>query len=427
LVSPFEEAAILTADGIGEWATTTHGLGRGSNIKIFKEVRFPDSLGLLYTGVTAYLGFRANQEEGTVMGLSAYGQPTYLDRFRQIITVKQDGSFKMDQSFFGFSRGSRMYTHKFLRMFGKERKAGEPIKDRHRDIAASLQKFIEETVVTMARHIYNETKIDKLCLAGGLFLNCIANNRILEETPFKEVFIQPAAGDSGGALGVAIYIYNSILGNKRNYIMSTSCLGPEFSQNYIKKILHREGLNFKELGDSTLFKYIAEKISDNRVIGWFQGRMEFGPRALGNRSILANPCNLKMKDILNSRVKKRESFRPYAPAVLEERAKDFFELKNLSPFMLFASRVKEEKKKIIPAVTHVDGTARVQTVNRHTYPRLWNLNKEFDNITAVPVIINTSFKLIGEPMVCTPEDAISSYKRSQMDYLVLGNCVVERA
>jgi carbamoyltransferase len=426
LVSPFEEAAILTADGIGEWATTTYGIGKGNNIKILKEINFPDSLGLLYTGVTTYLGFKANQEEGTVMGLASYGQPTYLDRFRKIIQVKGDGSFRMDQSFFGFNKASRMYTNKFIKMFSKERKPGDKIEDRHRDVAASLQKFIEETVLAMARHIYKETKLDKLCLAGGLFLNCIANNRILEETPFKEIFIQPAAGDSGGALGVACYIYNSILDNKRNYVMTDAYLGPEFSASHIKRTLLKEELDYKELDDTTLFKYIAEKICNNKIIGWLQGRMELGPRALGNRSIIANPCNQQMKDILNAKVKKRDSFRPYAPVVLEERAKEFFMLKNLSSFMLLPPGVIEDKKGLIPAVTHVDGTARVQTINKNTNAKLWSLVKEFENITGIPVLINTSFNLKGEPIVCSPEDAISCFKRSQMDCLVLGNYVVER-
>jgi carbamoyltransferase len=426
LVSPFEEAAILTADGIGEWATTTYGTGKANSIKILKEINFPDSLGLLYTGITTYLGFKANQEEGTVMGLASYGQPSYLDRLKKIVRVKGDGSFRMDQSFFGFNRASRMYTSKFIKMFGAERKPGDKIEDRHRDIAASLQKFTEETVLAMARHVYKETKSDKLCLAGGLFLNCIANNRILEEAPFKEIFIQPAAGDSGGALGVACYIYNSILGNKRNYVMTDAYLGPEFSATHIKRALLKEELNYKELDDSALFKYVAGKIRDNKIVGWLQGRMELGPRALGNRSIIANPCNPQMKDMLNAKVKNRESFRPYAPVVLEERAQEFFRLKNLSAFMLLAPAVVQDKKALIPAVTHVDGTARVQTVNKNTNAKLWSLVKEFENITGIPVLINTSFNLKGEPIVCSPEDAISCFKRSQMDCLVLGNYVVEK-
>jgi len=426
LVSPFEEAAIITADGVGEWATTSYGIGRGNEIKILKEIHFPNSLGLLYTAVTTYLGFKANEEEGTVMGLAAYGQPTYLDKFRGIIKFNPDASFEIDQSFFGFNRASIMYTNKFLKVFGKQRRPEEALEDRHRNIAASLQKLTEEAAVALARQVYHETKMEKLCLAGGLFLNCVANNKIIEETPFKEVFIQPASGDSGGALGVACYIYNSLLGNKRDFVMKDAYWGPEFSSSHIKKTLLRAGLNFKELDDAVLFKYIAEMIYNNKIIGWFQGRMEFGPRALGNRSIIANPCNPGMKDILNSKVKKRQPFRPFAPAVLEERAKEFFDLKNLSPFMLLAPAVNKEKIALLSAITHVDGSARVQTVNKQVNTRLWNLIKEFENLTGIPMLINTSFNLKGEPMVCSPEDAIGCFKRSQMDCLVLGNYVVEK-
>jgi carbamoyltransferase len=426
LVSPFEEAAILTADGIGEWATTTYGIGSGIKIRILKEIYFPDSLGLLYTGITAYLGFKANEEEGTVMGLAAYGQPAYLDKLKQIVTMMPDGSFRMDQSYFRFNRASKMYTYKFLKLFGKERNPGEKIEERHCNMAASLQRFTEDAVVAMARHLYHETKLKKLCLAGGIFLNCVANSKIQEETPFKEIFIQPAAGDSGGAIGATCYVYNSILGNSRNYVMRDAYTGPEFSSSYMKRSLAKEGLHFREFTDPDLFKYIATKISEDKVVGWFQGRMEIGPRALGNRSILANPCSQEITAILNTRVKMREEFRPYAPVVLEERAHEFFNLDGTSPFMLLAPHVKLEKKALIPAVTHKDGTARVQTVSQQTNARLWSLIKEFEVITGIPILINTSFNLRGQPMVCTPEDAISSFKRSRMDYLVLGNFVVEK-
>ncbi len=426
LVSPFEEAAILTADGLGEWATTTFGVGKVNEIRIFKEIDYPDSLGLLYTAVTTYLGFKALQGEGKVMGLAGYGRPKYIDKFREVIKVKPDGSFKMDSSYFGFNKGSKMYSKKFVKTFGKARNPGDEIEEKDCDMAATVQKFLEETLITIVRYLHNETKMDKLCLAGGIFLNCIVNNRILEETPFKEVFIQPAAGDSGGALGVAFYIYHSLLGKPRNYVMVDAYLGPYFTENQIKRTLINYKLDSKMLGDSDLLKYIAEKLSQDKIVGWFQGRMEFGPRALGNRSILANPCNPKMKELLNSKVKKREPFRPYAPAVLEERAGEFFKLKNPSPFMLLAPLVKEDKKNLIPAATHVDGTARVQTVSKNTNPRLWQLIKEFENITTMPLVINTSFNLRGEPIVCTPQDAISCFKRSQMDCLVLGNYVVEK-
>ena len=426
LVSPFEEAAILTADGVGEWATTAYGLGKGNNIEIFKEIYFPDSLGLLYTAVTTYLGFAALEGEGKVMGLASYGKPVYLDKFKQIVNVHPDGSFSLAQRFFGFNRGSRMYNAKFIKLFGRERQIGEEIEERHCDIAASLQKFTEDILIGITRKIHQELKVDQLCLAGGLFLNCVANNKILEDTPFKEIFIQPAAGDSGGALGVSSYIYNSILNNRRNYIMSDAYLGPDFSTENIRRILFNREIKFKELGDAELCRYIAARIAGDKIVGWFQGRMEFGPRALGNRSILANPCNPGMKDLLNSKVKQRESFRPYAPAVLEEKAGDFFQAKQFSPFMLLAAKVREDKRSVIPAVTHIDGSARVQVVNKEASPKFWLLIRELENLTGVPVVMNTSFNLRGQPIVCSPEDALNSFEDSQMDCLALENLVVER-
>jgi len=426
LVSPFEEAAIITADGVGEWGTMSLGVGMGKDIKVFKEMHFPNSLGLLYTAVTTYLGLEALIGEGKIMGLAGYGKPCYLNKFREMVTVKQDGSFMIDQRFFGFNKGSRMYSHRLIKVLGKDRKPQDKIEQRHCDIAASLQKFTEDILIIVANNLYNDSKIDKLCLAGGLFLNCVANSRILENTPFKEVFIQPAAGDSGGALGVASYIYHSILNNNRSYVMQDAYLGPDFSQNQMKRSLLNNGINFKEFNDDSLFRYVAQRLSQNKIIGWFQGRMEFGPRALGNRSILANPANPAMKDLLNQRVKKREPFRPYAPAVLEEKITEFFNAKQFSPFMLLSAEVNKDKKTIIPAVTHIDGSARVQSVSKKINPRLWRLIKEFENITGIPVILNTSFNLNREPIVCAPEEAVSCFKRSQMDCLVLGNYIAEK-
>jgi len=427
LVSPFEEAVILTAYSVGEWATTTYGTGRGNNIEILKEIRFPDSLGLLYTAVTTYLGFETLEGEGKVMGLASYGKPGYLDKFKQVINIHPDASFSLDQRFFGFNRGSRMYNASFVKLFGRARKAGEGLKERHYDIAASLQKITEDILIGIARRIHQELKLDKLCLAGGLFLNCVANNRILEETPFRELFIQPAAGDGGGALGVTSYIYNSMLKNRRNYIMTDAYLGPDFFPENIRRFLLSRRVEFKELGATELSRYIAAGIAGEKIIGWFQGRMEFGPRALGNRSILADPRNPKMNDLLNSKVKHREPFRPYAPAVLEERAGDFFQAKQFSPFMLLAAKVRLDKKSLIPAVTHVDGSARVQIVKKETSPKFWLLIKEFENLTGVPVLINTSFNLRGQPIVCTPEDALNAFQDSRMDCLVLENFVIERS
>jgi carbamoyltransferase len=426
LVSPFEEAAILTADGVGEWGSMTIGVGRGKDIKIINEMHFPNSLGLFYTAITTYLGLEALIGEGKVMGLAGYGKPCYLDKFREMVIVKPDGSFMIDQKFFGFNKGSRMYSNKLIEVLGKDRKPQEKIEQRHCDIAASLQEFTEEILIIIANNLYASSRMDNLCLAGGLFLNCVANSKILENTPFKKVFIQPAAGDSGGALGVASYIYHSILNNNRSFVMQDAYLGPDFSQNQMKRALVNNGINFKEFSDEDLFKYVAQKISQDKIIGWFQGRMEFGPRALGNRSILANPGNPGMKDILNQKVKKRESFRPYAPAVLEEKITEFFKAKQFSSFMLMSAQVNEDKRTVIPGVTHIDGSARVQSVSKNINPRLWNLIKEFESITGLPVILNTSFNLNREPIVCAPEEAVSCFKRTQMDCLVLGNYVAEK-
>jgi carbamoyltransferase len=425
-VSPFDQAAILTCDGVGEWATLTCGYGRGCQIEIDKELRYPHSLGLLYSALTAYLGFAANQEEGTVMALAGCGDPVFLDKFKEILVIKPDGSFALDHRYFSFNKGLKMYSRKFIKTFGEDRKPGDELKQRHRDIAASLQKLTEEVLVAIARSIYKETKMDVLCLGGGTFLNCVANNRILEEGPFKEIFIQPAAGDAGGALGVAAYIHHAILGNPRKYAMTHAYLGPGFSANQIKRILLNLNLSFQEFNDTELSRHIAERLAKNEIIGWFQGRMEFGNRALGNRSILANPCNPDIKEILNSKVKKRQPFRPYAPAVLEERGNEFFELGCKSPFMLLAPRVKNEKKGLIPGVTHVDGTARVQTVSKETNRKLWQLIKDFEDITGIPAVVNTSFNLKGEPIVCAPEEAINILKKSEMDSLVLGNYVINK-
>ena len=319
-----------------------------------------------------------------------------------------------------------MYTPRFLKMFGEERKPGAKIDERHCDLAASLQKFTEETLLTITRHLQHETGLDKLCLGGGLFLNCVANSKILEQGPFKEIFIQPAAGDSGGALGAAVYTYNCLHNNPRSYVMRHAYLGTSYSDARIERILLNHNMVFKKFDDEGLSKFVAKKIAENKIIGWFQGRMEFGPRALGNRSILGNACNPGMKELLNAKVKHREPFRPYAPVVLEERAAEFFELSGSSPFMLLAPMVKSDKRPIIPGVVHVDGTARVQTVSQASNEKLWRLIKDFEGITGVPIIINTSFNLRGEPVVGSPEDAIACFKKSDMDFLVLGNLVLDK-
>ncbi len=426
LVSPFEEAAILTADAVGEWTTMACGCGRGNRIDILREARYPDSLGLLYTAVTTFLGFAAHEGEGTVMALASYGKPRYLDKFKEVVRLRPDGSFFVDDSFFGFNHGTRMFSAKFVRSFGRPRTPGGKLEERHCDIACSLQRFTEEAVINVARGLHHETGQDNLCLAGGLFLNCVMNNKILEGTPFRQIFVQPAAGDSGGALGVAAYIQHSILNGPRDHVMSHAYLGSGFTDLEIKRLLLSRDIRFAELDDADLFRFVANEICLNKIVGWFQGRMEFGPRALGNRSILANPCDPNIKAMINAKVKEREPFRPYAPAVLEERAGEFFELSGDSPFMLLAARVRSGKKDVIPGVVHVDGTARVQTVHKETNGRFWRLIKEFEAVTGVPVLLNTSFNLRGSPIVCSPEDAVDCFNKSGMDHLVLGNLVVSR-
>jgi len=426
LVSPFKEAAIMTADSIGEWASMTLGTGSGSTMRIHKEMHFPHSLGLLYTAVTTYLGFEAHEGEGKVMGLAAYGKPRYLKDFQEMVQVFPDGSFKIDRRYFGFNEGTRMYSRAFIERFGPPRVPESALDERFCDMAASLQKFLEDTLVLIARNLQAETKQENLCLAGGVFLNCVANSRIMEETAFKNVFIQPSAGDSGGALGAAAYAYHSLLGNPRTSALRTAYLGPSYSKNHIERALKNSGINYRELDDEKLTDFAAEQLSKDKIFGWFQGRMEFGPRALGSRSIIANPCNPQMKDILNSKVKHRESFRPFAPVVLQEKTGEYFEFKGASPYMLLSPAVKEDKKNVIPAVTHVDGTVRLQTVSKDENPLLYRLIQTFEKRTGVPVLLNTSFNLRGEPIVCTPEHAIDCFKRTNMDYLVLGNFVAEK-
>ena len=426
LPSPFERAAVLTADGVGEWACATLGRGEARTITVERELRYPHSLGLVYSAVTTYLGFQANGGEGKVMGLAGYGKPRYLDRLQQIVEARPDASFRVDPRFFSFMTGGRMYTRRFVREFGPERQPGDELDERHADIAASLQALTEARILALARHLQERTGLTDICLAGGLFLNCIVNQKILEETPFKRCFIQPAAGDAGGALGAALYTANVLHEEPRTYVMHDACLGPAFSDAGIERALAGRGLSFRKLEEETLYAHVARAILDNKIVGWFQGRMEFGPRALGNRSILANPCRPDMKDALNTRVKKRESFRPYAPAVLEEKADAYFHMAGPSPFMLLAPRVRAECRDRIPAVTHIDGTARVQTVDRTVNPRFRRLIEAFEAVSGVPVLLNTSLNLHGEAIACSPEDALHCFQSTEMDMLVLGRCVLEK-
>lgn len=425
-VSPFNEAAIIVADGVGEYATTSYGYGKENHIEILKEIHYPDSLGLLYSSVTTYLGFKANSGEGTTMALASFGKPAYIKEFYEMIDVREDGSFKINNKYFGFNSGRKMYTRHFTKLLGPCRKKGEDYSERHKNIAASLQLFVEETLIKIANHLYKETKTKNLCVAGGVFLNCVANQKILEQTPFENIYIQPGAGDAGAAIGAAMNLYNGILGNKRNFIMDHAYWGPEFTNEEIKRKIIVKGLKFEELNESGIVEKTARLICESKTVGWLQGRLEFGPRALGNRSILANACNPEMVDILNNRIKHREWFRPFAPIVPEERADEYFDMLNLSPFMLLAPKVKEHARKLLPAITHVDGTARVQTVNKNYNPLLHKLLLEIEKKCGIPVAINTSFNLQGEPIVCTPEEAMNDFLNSEMDYLVLGNFLVEK-
>jgi len=422
LVSPFQEAAILTVDGVGEWSTSTWGVGRGSSIELLYETRFPHSLGLFYSAYTYYLGFKVNSAEYKVMGLAPYGQPTFYDRVRETIEWKPDGSFRLNTEYFDFLHGLRMTNERFHRLFGGPPRSPETrLTQREFDIAASVQKVTDEIMVALARHIHKETGMRKLCMAGGVALNCVANAKVLEQSDFEDVWVQPAAGDAGGALGAAFYLWNTVFENPRTFVMEHAYWGPQYSEEEIRSCLDSLGARYRRLEPADLTREVASLIANNRVVGWFQGRMEFGPRALGSRSILADARDPKMKDTLNMKIKFREGFRPFAPSVIHERAPEFFEMEKLrsSPFMLFVANVKPDKR-VIPSVTHVDGSARLQTVERHTNPLYYDLIAEFERQTGVPVIINTSFNVRGEPIVCTPADAYRCFMRTNMDNLVVG-------
>ena len=427
LVSPFQEAAILTIDGVGEWETTTYGVGEGTTIRLLKRIHFPHSLGLLYSAFTYYLGFKVNSAEYKVMGLAPYGEPVYYDVImNELVRPKEDGSYKINMKYFGYDHGLTMTNGKFDGLFGRPRREPESSMDQfHKDAAASIQKVTDELMVRMASHLYEETKLKNLCLAGGVALNCVANSKILERTPFEHIFIQPAAGDAGGAVGVAYHIYNSLLKKERTFVWHDAFLGPEFSESEIQEYLDGLGIEYVHYGREELLRETARLIAEQHVIGWFQGRMEWGPRALGNRSILADARNPENQSRVNLKIKFRESFRPFAPAVLMERSAEYFDFDRPSPYMLLTAQVREEKRHI-PSVTHVDGSARLQTVAREENPMFYDLIREFERQTGCPVLINTSFNVRGEPIVCTPHDAFKCFMRTDMDFLVMGNTVVDK-
>lgn len=428
LVSPFDEAAILTLDGVGEWATATQGTGRGNKIALAREVRYPHSLGLLYSAFTAHLGFEVNEGEYKVMGLAAYGSPAYYDQVRGLIDLKDDGSFQLDMDYFAYHYSLRALSPRFYQVFGPGRHPESPMEQRYADLAASLQKVTEDVMLTNAKYMRHAGGLDYLCMAGGVALNCVANGRILREAGFKDLWIQPAAGDAGGAIGVAAYIYYAIMDNPRiaGRFMRHAYLGPGYSDAVIQSFLEAESIPYEHLEEEELVKRVAGLLAGDMVVGWFMGRMEFGPRALGARSILANAGNPQMKDILNEKIKRREQFRPFAPAVLLEEAPNWFafEAGRESPYMLLVADVLPERRDMLPAITHVDGSARLQTVTAQENGLFYRLIREYFRLTGVPVIVNTSFNVRGEPIVCTPAEAYNCFSHTDMDALVLGSYIV---
>ena len=425
LPSPFEEAAILTCDGVGEWATTTQGIGRGNRFELIKEVRFPHSLGLLYSAFTYYLGFKVNSAEYKVMGAAPYGEPRFSDLIlRELVDLRDDGSFKLDMRYFAYDYGLTMTNARFERLFGQPRRDSEAKMEAfHWDVAASIQKVTEEIVLRIVRDLHRRTGLRDLCMAGGVALNCVANGRIVREGPFERLWVQPAAGDAGGALGAALFVHNAVLGKPRSFRMDHAFWGPAYSDAAICRTLDARGARYRTLSRAEMIEETARRLDqDQAVVGWFQGRLEWGPRSLGSRSILADARNRENWKRVNLKIKFRESFRPFAPAVLAERASEWFEIDRESPYMLLVCPVREGRE--IPAVTHVDGSARLQTVTRDAHAEFYDLLAAFDRRTGCPVLINTSFNVRGEPIVCTPDDAYLCFMRTHLDVLVLGNQIL---
>lgn len=450
--SPFEEAAFITVDGVGEWATTTFGTGTGNRVRIQQEINFPHSLGLLYSAFTYFTGFKVNSGEYKLMGLAPYGEPRYVDRIREhVIDLRPDGSYRLNMAYFDYCAGLRMTNQRFAELFdGPARKPESRITQREMDLARSVQAVTEEALLNMARHVHEQTGQRNLCLAGGVALNCVANGRILREGPFEDIWIQPAAGDAGNALGAALFAWHQLLDKERvpdALRQSGSYLGPEFSNETIRAYLDENGIPYEELTSDALPGRVAALLANEQVVGWFQGRMEFGPRALGARSILGDPRSREMQSVLNLKIKFRESFRPFAPSVLAEHADEYFDLRgHASPYMLLVADMLPERRVALedaeaaltgfdklkvarselPAITHVDNSARIQTVDARTNPRYHALIKAFHELTGCPVIINTSFNVRGEPIVCTPEQAYTCFMRTRMDYLCMGNFLLDK-
>ncbi len=429
LCSPFDEAAVLTLDGVGEWTTTGIGYGKDNKVRLDKEIRFPHSIGLLYSAMTAFLGFEVNDAEWKVMGLAPYGDPRFVDKMRPLIDVKDDGSFRLDLQFFSHHYSSvRAFTDRMAEQLGVPARDPESNIDQvHMDLAASIQRLTEEILLKLANATYEKYKVPNLCIAGGVGLNSVANWKIQNETPFENVWIQPAAGDDGGALGAALYVWNHVLGNEKRWRMTNAYLGPAFGADACRAAIEENGVPYDEYeNDDDLYTAIVEALRAGDVIGWYSGRMEFGPRALGCRSIIGDPTREDMKDIINAKIKFRERFRPFAPSVMKDKAHEWFDMPEGfdCPYMLMVPQVKPDKREKIPAVTHVDGSGRVQTVEEEINPRYYGLIKKFYEKTGVPVILNTSFNVRGEPIVCTPQDAFRTFCNTGIDKLILGNFIV---
>jgi carbamoyltransferase len=444
-VSPFDQAALLSADGLGDFASTMWGAGHGNRMYIDGSIAFPHSLGMYYTAVSQYLGFRKFGDEYKVMGLAAYGEPAYMDEFRHIVRNKRGVAFRLGLKYFKHHRTGpemtwrdadktpvlgAMFSNYMAQRLGPARDPAAPVEKVHRDCAASLQARLEEVLFQMLRALHARTKQNAVCLAGGVAFNCLANGKIFDKTPFKQIFVQPAAGDAGLAVGAAYFVHHQILGQPRSFVMENAYWGPGYSHAQIRAAvaasrLQSEGLEISEHHEKVIATEAAKEIAAGRIVGWFQGRAEWGPRALGNRSIVADPRRPDMKDILNARIKHREMFRPFAPSILAESTGEYFEKSYPSPFMTQAYSVRPEKREVIPAPTHVDGTGRLQTVTYGANPRYWGLIREFANLTGVPVVLNTSFN-DNEPIVCRPEEAIDCFLRTKMDALVLGDVLIRR-
>lgn len=451
--SPFKQAAVLTVDGVGEWATTTIGLGQDNQLRLLKEIRFPHSLGLLYSAFTYYTGFKVNSAEYKVMGLAPYGEPRYVQAILdELVDLREDGSLALNMDYFGYLNGLRMTNTRFDRLFGgPPRQPESPLSQREMDLARSVQEVVEEAILRMARHTHELTGSPNLCLAGGVALNCVANGRLLREGPFEQIWIQPAAGDAGGAVGAALLIHHRYQNQPRTPSscdgMNGAYLGPEFSDQEVIHELDACGASYQQLSTGELLDHVVAALQQEKVVGWFQGRMEFGPRALGARSILGDPRSRSMQSTMNLKIKYRESFRPFAPSVLSEHASDWFELDGESPYMLLVAKVQSDKclpmtdeqqqlfgieklnipRSQVPAVTHVDYSARVQTVTPERNGRYYDLIKQFHQATGCPMLVNTSFNVRGEPIVATPLDAYRCFMRTEMDCLAIGNLFLEKA